>query len=498
MAKVSSVEEAKRIADASRVISVHLLSSADNPRLQLSLIDVRAAEQLNTTHIHLDSSRSTGRATQLAPALADLLDVTLPDSFYEKLAQSEATNSKAADYYERGRQALEEARESGSVSGATDTAIKFFQMARKTDSSFSKAYVGLANAYWLKYRNDGDSLAARRARSFERRAQNLSDQDDPGVYVRRGNLNLLRGHYEQALVDFRFAVGLDSSDVEARLGLARAQENLGLFRQAEQTFHTALKISPDSWRAHNRLGLLYLNRNRPDEAAAQFRAVIADDTSNVTGYLNLGVALRQDGKTEKALKSYQRALSSPSLSPVEHYRAYLNRGTALYFQGKYNEAAQSYERALEIDSSRERIWGNLMYTYQRLDRDSLAGWAAGNAAERTFRRIQLNPNNPQRRAELAGYLAVAGDSTRARNQLREALRLDPKTPDTVFEIGYVYEQVGDRKRAIELIRKAVEGGYPSSKVKERPQLADLIRDPRLKQQVENRSRRSIEEPSITS
>ena len=63
-------------------------------------------------------------------------------------------------------------------------------------------------------------------------------------------------------------------------------------------------------------------------------------------FLEKGNSLSQEGKTEEAIASYDKAIS---LNP-EDFKAYIVRGVALEKIGKYEEAIDCYDKALSLDA----------------------------------------------------------------------------------------------------------------------------------------------------
>jgi tetratricopeptide (TPR) repeat protein len=81
---------------------------------------------------------------------------------------------------------------------------------------------------------------------------------------------------------------------------------------------------------------------------------------------NLGIALRQLGRLEEAITSYDNALKIKS----DLHEAWNNRGNALDDLGRYEEAITSYDQALKIKSNFHEVWnnrGNTLFNLGRLE-----------------------------------------------------------------------------------------------------------------------------------
>jgi hypothetical protein len=60
---------------------------------------------------------------------------------------------------------------------------------------------------------------------------------------------------------------------------------------------------------------------------------------------------------------------------------------------------------------------------------------------------------------------------------------DPKNLNVLFNIGDVFEQMGERKKALFWMEKAIKGGATLTKFKSNPGLKELIVDDRFKEIV---------------
>lgn len=76
-------------------------------------------------------------------------------------------------------------------------------------------------------------------------------------------------------------------------------------------------------------------------------------------YCNMGNALKEQGKLDKAIEAYRKALS---LKP-NFAEAYSDMGNALKDQGKLEEAIAAYEKALAIKPDYAEAYINLSFTY---------------------------------------------------------------------------------------------------------------------------------------
>jgi len=80
---------------------------------------------------------------------------------------------------------------------------------------------------------------------------------------------------------------------------------------------------------------------------------------------------------------------------------------------------------------------------------------------------------------LADAYSNLDQTQRARQLLQQALAVAPVDVSDMFQASVVYEQIGDRKLALQWIGMAIKGGYSRDLIEKEPTLAKLRQDPRF-------------------
>ena len=91
----------------------------------------------------------------------------------------------------------------------------------------------------------------------------------------------------------------------------------------------------------------------------------------------------------------------------------------------------------------------------------------------------VNPRSADLILRVADCRSMIGEAARARELAAQALKLAPNDVTVTYKAALVYEQTGDRDRALELIGKALDQGYQRDLVDRSPSLAELRKDPRF-------------------
>ena len=164
---------------------------------------------------------------------------------------------------------------------------------------------------------------------------------------RAGKLDLAVYLYVQALV-------FDASTSTPFLKIGAIQEQLGNRALAEKAFEFALERQPDNAAACERLGLLYLQSARDDEARALFERANWLEPNRWRSSNGLGILADRRKDYAAAIAHYDRALRiEPKAAPVLN-----NRGFSRLLAGDAAGAEVDLKEAIRL-GARDGAWTNL-------------------------------------------------------------------------------------------------------------------------------------------
>lgn len=130
----------------------------------------------------------------------------------------------------------------------------------------------------------------------------------------------------------------------------------------------AVAVNPASPGARIRLGIVYRNVGRYDDAVAQLDQAIALDGDNAAAYFQLASVYVKTGSNAKAIDALRRAIElDPNLES-----AYYRLGDIYLELDRPNEAVDAFSRALSINSLSGDTHYRLGRSYEALGKDSLA------------------------------------------------------------------------------------------------------------------------------
>jgi tetratricopeptide (TPR) repeat protein len=135
------------------------------------------------------------------------------------------------------------------------------------------------------------------------------------------------------------ALRTDPTSDEAYLGLARAQDRLGLAEAAEQTYRRAVDLRPTYWVSRNWLGAFYRGHARYELAIQQYEQAVQLTPDNALAYAFLSGIYALVGRYAESLVA-----AETSLTIVPTTYGYVGQGMTLYRLRRFADAVTALER----------------------------------------------------------------------------------------------------------------------------------------------------------
>ena len=444
--------------------------AAGQMRVNYSLVDARSHQQLRGGTITAAAADPFALQDQVSSQVVETLKLELEPQERKALAAHGTAEPAAYDFYLQGRGYLQDYVKLENV----ESAIALFQRALEKDPAFAAADAGLGEAYWRKYELTHDRQWVRAATEFCRTAAERGAAL-AAAHACLGRVFAGTGDYNKALEQYQRAAELEPTDDNAQGGLAGTYEQHGRLDDAEKTFKQAIAVRPEYWAGYNRLGLFYQRHARYEEAAAMYSQVVSLAPDSFTGYYNLGGIRILQGKYAEAIPLLERSLS---IRPTAD--AHSNLATAYFQMRRYSEAAARFEEAVKLDEKNYLLWGNLGDAYYWAPgRRAEAAGAYGKAIELGEGKLRVNSRDAEVLSSLAMYHAMREERRPAMDDLSASLQLKPRSPDLLFNAGIAYQQLGDTKRALDALEKAVAAGVSPATLRDTPNFDGLRGNPRF-------------------
>lgn len=171
--------------------------------------------------------------------------------------------------------------------------------------------------------------------------QPMPDEILPDTHVAAGRLHETQGRLTRAVEQYRLAIEVKPTHVEAHNRLGIVLDKLGRFAEADASFKRAIELAPEAAHLYNNLGFSYVMQGRWPEAEAQFTRALELQPDFVRAQVNLGVALGQQDRFEESLAQFERSLARPD--------AYFNLGLIYESRRRPLEAARAFKTALRLN-----------------------------------------------------------------------------------------------------------------------------------------------------
>src|SRR6185312_8531360 len=117
-----------------------------------------------------------------------------------------------------------------------------------------------------------------------------------------------------------------------------------MYSNLEKLWRVTIAKNPDSFLAHNNLGLIFFRSGRTDDAIAQYDEALRINPNSSEAHNNLGQAILQKGDVDGAIREFKRTLE---IAP-KFVDANVNIGAALIQKGEADKAISYFQKVLEI------------------------------------------------------------------------------------------------------------------------------------------------------
>ena len=292
-----------------------------------------------------------------------------------------------------------------------------------------------------------------------REAIRLNSNHFQSVYY-LGIVNAKIGHWQKAIDQFSIILGAPgreqwffasylSRSATMHYELAKAYLETGVWQKAFNSYQIAytrnpalakkipedfhvrvvdliketLRLDPNNLQARIKLGEIYKELGRLQDAAVEFREAFRIDEKNINaheGFLAVSKEmLRLDPK---------------------NVQARINLGLAFKMLGRLQDAAVELREALRLDEKKFHAYYNLGLIYKELDR-------LPEAVAEFREAIRLEPDNPQARFSLGLVLKTIGRMQDAATEFREVVRLEPNNLQALINLGQLNIQFSEWQKA---------------------------------------------------
>ncbi|OIN00733.1 hypothetical protein A9236_05845 [Polynucleobacter sp. QLW-P1DATA-2] len=217
------------------------------------------------------------------------------------------------------------------------------------------------------------------------------------------------------------------------------------YDEAELNFEKSLKISPNRVSVLTNLSAVKIKLKKINAAKEFALRSIALDPMNGPGYLNMGLANKEEKDFDSALTYFDKAIEiSPSYA-----EAWCNKGSTLNALKRYEEALTYFDKAIEISPSYAEAWCNKGSTLNALKRYEEALTYFDKA-------IECAPNNAEAWCNKGASLTYLSRINEALSHFDKAIEIDSDYVEAWCNKGAAYMDQDQANEALVCVNKALD------------------------------------------
>jgi protein O-mannosyl-transferase len=226
---------------------------------------------------------------------------------------------------------------------------------------------------------------------------------------------------------------------------ARTWLQAAIYKDEETLWRATLATNPNSWLAHNNLGLRLAVADRVEESLPEFERAVALDPEYAEAHNNLANTYARLDRPDDAVKEFEKTIAlNPRLS-----QAHANVATLLLKMGRSDEAMAHLQtaRALGLrDAALEQLSG-VIVARSKTTPGTIQEWKQA---------LETDPKNADLHSKIGLALAGRGESAEALPYLRTAAELDPQDARKHYNYATALSQLGQLAEAIAEYRAALQ------------------------------------------
>ncbi len=287
--------------------------------------------------------------------------------------------------------------------------------------------------------------------------------DDPSGLRALGAVHCDMGEHERGKAYFEQALALDPDNVGLLSDLATAEFNLGRFDEALAQFEDALAVATtaqDRVVAFWRLSRHAMLRGRPAESIEykerewrereRYNPAALVMTYYKLPELALYVAAGREERAFEILRTAETELAEPlkSTLPASYLGVYLELKDA----DRAEQALADFERYVEREAAEG--WRGMVLDARGQIHEMRGEYREATESYRSA--LEFNPNDVYVKRRIARCHRLLGQFGESETYLKEHLTRTPFNPDAHHEMALLYAEIGEREKALEHLRVALE------------------------------------------
>ena len=213
---------------------------------------------------------------------------------------------------------------------------------------------------------------------------------------------------------------------------------------AELNFEKSLKILPNRVSVLTNLSAVKIKLKKITEAKELGLRSVALDPMNGQGYLNIGLANKEEKDFNSALTYFDKAIEvEPNFA-----EAWCAKGSILNELKRYEEALTYFDKAIELDPNNAEAFNNKGFALNELNRYE-------DALKYFDKAIELDPNNAEAWCNKGASLMHQNQTKEALINFNRAIEIEPGFDKAWSNKGAALIEIGKTNEALDCLENAI-------------------------------------------
>ena len=260
-----------------------------------------------------------------------------------------------------------------------------------------------------------------------------------------------------AIKEFKSATNLASWNVEAWVRLGGLYFDNHKYEDAAKVMDEAIKSFPEDFRVNLILGLSLAQSNKNEEAKTYLKKAVDLEPKDLNALSAYSFTLSQLKENDDAIIYLKKALA---ISP-DDVNLLGTLGLIYDAQKNWTKCDSVYSRALQLDSANALVNNN--YAYSLSER----GIKLDEALRMSKIALKLDSANSAYLDTMGWIYFKMGNYTEAKNYVQKALTAGGEKPDILDHLGDIEFKMGNKDKAKSIWKKALDMDKNNNDLKEK-------------------------------
>jgi tetratricopeptide (TPR) repeat protein len=296
-----SLSQIARELNVDALVEGTVLRSGDRARVTACLVHAATGRQLWAATYESELRDISSSQGQVAQAIAHAIGLRHTNQQQAQLRTSRPTTPEAYEAFLKGRHYWDIQMPEGQLK-----CIEYYKRAIQADGKYALAYAQMAHCYdTLSFWEFPPAREYRqKALDAARKALDLDGSVAEAHLILADQKLYVDWNWSGAEAEFRRAMEMDPSSVDAVCHYGYCLEVLGRFDEAIRVMEAAHRLDPLSHLVNVQLGRAFYDAHQDQRAVEQFQEMIRFEPNDAAAYDSLGSVYESLSRYEEAEKTY--------------------------------------------------------------------------------------------------------------------------------------------------------------------------------------------------